>query len=667
MFRLARRKAPAEKPNRGRRAGPPLLADSGRFTVFILCVLAAFSAVGTKLWWLHVKAAPKLRAEAEAARRYSKWLSAERGRIVDSNGGVLATSREVWDIGVDPNDPSLEEERLEDIAERLAPLIHVSKRDVLAAFNRKFREDPDSTEKEEPSGAEGADTAPVVAEDERARQSKIRWIKLAEGVDLQTREAVAALRVKAVYSVRRFVREYPRGRLAAHLVGYVNKEGEAAMGIEKALDFFLKGEDGWIDSRWNARRQEMADRRIREVQPRDGLNVELTLDPIIQEGVEAELNQVAEEYKPLGAIAIVSEAKTGKLLALANWPSFDLNEFSDLTKSPLAAQRNRAVTDVYEPGSVFKIVSYCAGIQEGMFTPTSLIDCSLSSVQYHGKMMDLPADSHHMGVVDMRHAVWQSSNRAASQIGMKVAELRGERKLWEYITDFGFGSVSGLITGTEVPGLLAKPEKWGVSVTRIPMGHSVSVTAMQMHYGMSVVASKGVLFAPMLVGRIVARDGTVVMEPEPAVRKRNVISRATAETVIDMLRGVVSKEGTAKEAIIPGYDVAGKTGTTKKIIDGKYSSAHHVASFSGFFPASDPRVVITVIIDEPGGKGIAYGGVYSAPVFRRIAERVIRRLEIPPANPAEAAAALEKDRKRKGLPAPAVPVPAPGALLFDSF
>ena len=207
------------------------------------------------------------------------------------------------------------------------------------------------------------------------------------------------------------------------------------------------------------------------------------------------------------------------------------------------------------------------------------------------------------------------------------------------------------------------------------MGHAVNVTALQVHYAMGVLASRGDLMVPMLVNRIVTRDGErlgTVREFEPVVRKKGVISAETAATVTDMLRGVVSKEGTAKLAVIPGYDVAGKTGTTKKLVKNpttgklEYSNAHHVATFSGFFPASNPRIVITVSIDDPSGKGTAFGGLYSAPVFKDIAEKIIRLQEIPPSNPAEAAAALDKDRKKAGLP-PVAPARQPGALVLDPF
>ncbi len=683
MFGIGRKKQSV----RPRRSGPPpLLARSGRFALVVFAVSVSFCAVGARLYWLHVVDAPRLRAFADEKRRSFQRLSAQRGRILDSRGGVFATSREVWDVIVDPGSFNPEQEaRLGEIAESVAKLTGKSRLQVLDIFQRRFRDESTSGDDKpalEPSadeaGPAAADASPDGdrdAADEKNRR-QIRWAKLAEGVDLKTRDAVAALRVRAVRCDRRFEREYPRGRLASHLIGYVNKIGLPAMGIEKAFDFYLKGEDGWIDSRQNKKGQEMADRRIREISPSDGQSVELTLDAHIQQAAEQELDRIATEYAPLSATVIVSEAKSGRLLALANWPSFDLNEYNDRTKAPMESQRNRAVTDIYEPGSVFKIVSYSAALQEGLLTPDTMIDCSLGAAPYRGKVLSLPEDAHHLGRVDLRHAVWQSSNRGAAQIGMKVAEVKGEQRFWKYMSDFGFGSACGLVTGTEVPGILHKPEKWdGITITRLPMGHSVSVTPLQMHFGMSVIAAGGDLYAPMLVSRIVGSttrgaDGRevqeVVREFEPVVRQRGVISRTTSMTVADMLRGVCGKEGTAKLAAIPGYDVAGKTGTTQKIIGGKYSSSHHVASFAGFFPASDPRIVITVVVDEPHGKGTGYGGVYSAPAFRNIAEKCIKWLEIPPSNRAEYEEAQAKELKKSGQTS-APPARAQRGLVLDPF
>ena len=243
----------------------------------------------------------------------------------------------------------------------------------------------------------------------------------------------------------------------------------------------------------------------------------------------------------------------------------------------------------------------------------------------------MPADSHPIGVVNVSDIVRESSNRGTVQIGMLYAEKKGEDRFDKLVRSFGFGSVSNLVTGAEVPGLIINPEKWdGMTISRMPMGHSISVTALQIHYAMSTIAADGLLMQPQLVLRVEdSKTKETVVDYPPRARGR-VISPSTAKQVASLLRAVCSKTGTAPAADIPGYEVAGKTGTTQKLINGHYSSAHHVASFSGFFPVQDPRLAITVIIDEPKGDGIAYGGKFAAPIFATVAKNCIQWLDIKP-------------------------------------
>ena len=345
----------------------------------------------------------------------------------------------------------------------------------------------------------------------------------------------------------------------------------------------------------------------------------------------APLAAAAARYNPKSGIIIVSEPRTGRILGLANWPTYDLNRFFDPKAAPMDSQRNRAVSDVYEPGSVFKIVSISGALEERLITPNSVFDCGATTVPYRGRMVSLPADSHAIGAADIREIVRESSNRGTVQVGMQYAERLGEDKFFGLIKSFGFGANTGLITGAEVPGLLIPPKRWdGMTISRVPMGHSVSVTAMQMHFAMSVVAADGLLMQPQLVLRVEdPKTKAVVLNYAPRSRGR-AITAATAAQMGSLLRAVCGKGGTAPIADIPGYEVAGKTGTTQKIINGRYSSAHHVASFAGFFPVGDPKLAITVIIDEPQGEGVAYGGKISAPIFREVAEKCIRWLVLPP-------------------------------------
>jgi cell division protein FtsI/penicillin-binding protein 2 len=577
-----------------------------RFRSLAWVVSACFLVVVGRLVWLHWIDAPSLRAEALQRRYVFQEKACRRGEIRDAQDNLLAVSEDVWDIGVDPE--ALQKDDHKRAAE-VAAILRLPLLTVKAAFDPPPRVDDEGVER------------------------RVRWVVLARECDEPTMKKIQELKVKALRADLKYRRNYPKGQLAAHVVGYVNKEMVPSVGIEKALDGFLQGQKGWIESERDGHRREIASNRLREVAPVDGSTVVLTINSLVQNACEVALEKAANQYTPKSGIIIVSEPRTGRILGLANWPTFDLNKFFDPKLAPMDSQRNRAVSDIYEPGSVFKIVSISGALEEHLITPNSVYDCGLTSVPYKGRMVSLPADSHPLGAVDVRHIVRESSNRGTVQIGMLYAERFGEERFDKLIRSFGFGSNTGLLTGAESGGMLIPPSHWdGLTVSRVPMGHSVSVTAMQMHYAMSVVAADGLLMQPQLVLRIEDPKTKQVVLTYPPRSKGRAITSSTATSMATLLRAVCGKGGTAPIADIADYEVAGKTGTTQKIINGKYSSSHHVASFSGFFPVNDPKLAITVIIDEPHGEGVSYGGKVSAPIFREVALECIKWLNIPKAN-----------------------------------
>jgi len=575
-----------------------------RYRLLAWAVSLCFLAVTARLVWLHWVDAPRLRAEAQQARRVFQEIPCRRGEIRDAQDNLLAVSEDVWDIGVDPDSLAKGDH---DRAAEVAKILGLPFLKVRQAFETLTRTDDAGEEK------------------------TIRWTILAHEVDEATTKRIKALGIKAIRADLKYRRNYPKGQLAAHVLGYVNKDGVPAAGIESVMNPLLIGQKGWIESERDGRHREIASNRLREVAPVDGSTVVLTINSLIQRTCEDALAAAAARYTPKSGIIIVSEPRTGRILGLANWPTFDLNRFFDAKAAPMDSQRNRAVSDVYEPGSVFKIVSISGALEEHLITPNSVFDCAATSVPYRGRMVSLPADSHAIGSADIREIVRESSNRGTVQVGMQYAERMGEERFFSLIKSFGFGANTGLITGAEVPGLLIPPKRWdGMTISRMPMGHSVSVTAMQMHFAMSVIAADGLLMQPQLVLRVEdPKTKASVINYAPRSRGR-AITAATAAQTASLLRAVCGKGGTAPIADIPGYEVAGKTGTTQKIINGHYSSSHHVASFAGFFPVGDPKLAITVIIDEPHTEGIAYGGKISAPVFREVAEKCIRWLDLPP-------------------------------------
>ncbi len=565
-----------------------------RSRLFMAVMVAAFAVVFVRLYDLHVLRGDELALEAQNNRRSVIPLEGRRGNIVDRDGNLLAGVRSLIQVGVDPYlFTASHREKLPELAQILGlPLAEIE-----AAVDRRFRE--------------GSDGQPGRA---------IRWAPLAV-VNDEVYDQVRALGIRPVYGNRRYERFYPGGSLAAHLIGYVNREETAVMGVERALDFYLKGEQGWREAELDGRRREVVAFRAREVLPRDGYHVELTIDQNVQSIVEQALRKLAETYDPAGATIIISDPRTGDILALGNYPSFDPNHFN---RFPIENQRNRAVTDVYEPGSTFKIVPVAAGLEERLVRPETLIDCETEVVHYRGRNIRLPSDTSRLGTIPLTRVVSRSSNRGSAQIGMML----GEQRLYDYAHAFGFGQSTGWLLGGEVRGTLHSVRDWdGLMISRIPAGYAVSATPLQVHQSMAAIANEGVLMVPRIASRILDADGRTVLD-FPSAERGQVVSAITAERVAEMLRGVIGPDGTARRAEIEGYQVAGKTGTSRKIINGQYSNRHHVASFSGFFPASNPRVVITVMVDEPRLPGTGYGGLVAAPVFKEVGEQLIHHLGI---------------------------------------
>ncbi|HVU23507.1 MAG TPA: penicillin-binding protein 2, partial [Opitutus sp.] len=470
----------------------------------------------------------------------------------------------------------------------------------------------------------------------------IRWAKLCDNVSESTYDRIRALDIKGVYGNRVYRRAYPHNSLAAHIIGYVNKSGTAMDGIERYADFYLHGRDGWREGERDGRGHEIAQFRTREVPAADGYEVKLSIDLGVQHIVEEELQLIAQKFQPLKATVIVSDPRTGFILALANYPTFDLNEYNKVPREDLRAMRDIAITDQYEPGSCFKIVAASGGLNENLITPDTIFDCSFDKIEYRGRVRGLAPEDHHFADphhVPLTQVLSYSSNRGAAQIAM----LLGDQRFYDYARAFGFGQPTGFPLPGEIDGMMAPPEKWdGLTITRMPMGHSVAATPLQMHMAMGVIASGGLLLRPQIIREIRDTTGRVVYSYDTVV-KRRVVSERTARTMARMLMGVASDHGTAPTAAIPNYEVAGKTGTTQKIIDGRYSDRHHVASFVGFFPADLPpdrprtpgpdQVAISVIVDDadahaPGG--VAYGTSVAAPSFKHIGEQLIQYLDIKP-------------------------------------
>jgi len=633
-------------------------ATNPRQILLATIVLASFVGVGTRLVWLHVIDRDALLRYVSQARYKIDPLPGRRGDILDANGAKLATSRSLIILAVDPQSLRKEDESK---WPQLAALIGMKPSELARIFNTKTRPVASTSAQNIVRNAVSApksatfaynvtprdESAPIAASDSETENSDdedeapdaagnraIRFAKLSDSITESTFTSIKQLNIKGVIGQRVYRRAYPNNSIASHIIGYVDRTERPVTGIERYADFYLHGLNGWLESEKDGKREELAQFRTREVPAADGYSVKLSIDSVVQQIVDEELAAIAAKYEPEKATIIVSDPRTGFILALGNYPSFDLNTYNKLTKEEQGRMRNIAVSDMYEPGSVFKIVAVAGALNEGLVNAGSTFDCMSETIEYQGKTRKLPREDHNFDHrLTVAEIVAHSSNRGAAQLAMAM----GDDRFYGYARAFGFGQLTGFPNlGIESPGMLASPKKWdGLTITRMPMGHSIAATPLQMHQAMTVIASGGVMMRPSIIRQVLDSSGEVVYRFDRREGDR-VVSERTAQTVARMLQGVASKEGTAPEAAIKDYEVAGKTGTSQKIVNGRYSEREHVVSFVGFLPATQPRLVISVIVDGadkncPGG--IAYGSKVAAPSFKRVAEQLIRHLDIKPVEP----------------------------------
>ncbi len=574
---------------RKRASKASIFISRGRLAFMVTVLACAFCAVFGRLYYLHVVKSDQSIAVTDKVRNRLDIIEARRGSITDSRHNLLATSRPVIELGVDPELTDVNDPEVRGKIQTLAMILGEDFSEVLA----KCSPTPD----------------------------RKRWRKLAENMDEDVYKRIMDLKIKGVYGTRSYTRVYPSGALMSHVVGFVNKEFAPVMGVERQFEYYLRGQDGWIETERDGRRRELAQFRSREVSPTDGLNVELTIDLIIQEMAHREIAHIVEKYNPKSATIIVSDPATGYILAMASYPNFDPNEYNKYDQDAL---RNRAISDQYEPGSTFKIVAISAALNESLVGPEDVFDCNANTLTYKGRILRLPKEAHAMSNLTVREITKKSSNKGVAHLGV----LLGEKKLYDYASLYGFGRKTDLGLVGEIGGTLHKVKDWdGLTITRLPMGHAVAVTPLQIHCAMSTVANQGIYMQPQVVRRIYDSNGETVINYAPKAVRR-VISPKIATLMSEMLSEVVSETGTARRAMLDGFKVAGKTGTSQKIINGRYSTKDHVASFTGFFPAMRPRLAITVVVDSPKMNGVGYGGIVAAPSFKTIAEQAANYMGI---------------------------------------
>lgn len=421
-------------------------------------------------------------------------------------------------------------------------------------------------------------------------------------------------------------RLYPKGSLACHLLGFAGLDDQGLEGIELFYNQYIKGAPGWLLSTRDARGRNVLSEEYRFYPPSGGYDIILTIDESIQYIAERELEKVYEKQEARSATIIVMDPRTGEILALANQPPYDLNRFKDY---PSYIRRNRAITDLFEPGSALKIVTAAAALAENVVEYEDRFYCEKGSLRVLNHVIH---DIKKYEWLTFPEVIEKSSNIGTIKLGQRLGPL----KLYEYLRSFGLGSLTGIDLPGEVRGILRKPRKWsGLSMAALPIGQEISVTAIQLATAASAIANGGVLMRPWVVKTIVSKEGRIVKEFEPTSMRR-VISPEMAYRLTDILKRVILS-GTGTRAQIPGYEIAGKTGTAQKMDPRtrKYSQDKAVASFLGWVPADNPRILILVVVDEPKGlphegRMVHYGGLIAAPVFREVAQRTLRYLNVPP-------------------------------------
>ncbi|MDQ6911828.1 MAG: penicillin-binding protein 2 [Verrucomicrobiota bacterium] len=438
------------------------------------------------------------------------------------------------------------------------------------------------------------------------------------------REKIKAANLRGIYFEPDPTRAYPNGSMLCHVIGFTDFDHKGIQGVEKSMEDYLRGEDGYRYIERTPSGKEIMPYRGQERGARNGFEVALTIDLNLQNIVENEIDAAVREFRPQKAIIILMRPDTGEILAMANRPNFDLNRRNEAKPEEM---KNRAITDMMEPGSTFKIVTTSAALNERKVRIDSSVFCENGVFNYGGRPLH---DHHGYGELSVQDILVKSSNIGAA----KLALMLGEEKFYEYIRSFGFGERTGVELPGEIAGRVYPPRQWNkISITRMPMGHEVGVSSLQMITAMCAIANGGKLVTPRIVKSITTENGQIISESKPTIL-RQVISPQTAAQVGNALRGVVSDRGTAAGVSVPGFTLCGKTGTAQKVDpeNGGYESGKYLVSFSGYMPADRPAFVGLVVLDDAktATPEMNYGGKVAAPIFAHIAEKAARYLDLEP-------------------------------------
>lgn len=551
-----------------------------RLLVAAAALVLWVTAIEVRLVWLQVKEHDALVARADRQQMSTVDAPAKRGEIFDRNGRLLAYSVDADTIYAVPTEIS----------------------DAAAAARQLCEALDDCTPKVRDELA-----------DRLAQKRSFAFVRR-RATPLQAKR-VAALKLEGIGFRKESKRYYPNRELAAHLLGYVGVDNVGLGGLEATYDKTVRGREGKLLVQTDARRQVFS--RL-ERSPTAGGSIELTIDEHLQHIAEREVKAGVEAARADGGTAVIMDPHSGEILAMASYPTFNPNDYSD---APESARRNRAVQDLYEPGSTFKLVTASAALQEKVIRPDDIVDTLHGVIKFPGRK-PITDMGHDYGPLSFTDVIVKSSNVGAIQVGLRV----GAERMGLYVRRFGFGRPSSPDFPGESPGIVWDAAKLNDSaLASVSMGYQVGVTPLQMAAAASVVANGGTLYEPHVVRAIIKNGQRTIVEPKAV---RQAILPETAATVTEIMEKVVT-DGTGKAARLVSYNVAGKTGTADKLVNGRYSPYQQNVSFVGFVPSRAPALTIIVMVDSPRVGGDT-GGAIAAPIFKRIADGALRHLGITP-------------------------------------
>ena len=564
-------------------------------------------AIEARLVYLQVFEHADLMARAERQQMRTVSAPAKRGEILDRRGRVLAYSVDTDSIYAVPTE--------------------IENSQTAAAALCGALRDCAPTEQQALAGKFG-------------RQRAFAYVR--RQVTPDQAERVRALQLDGIGFMSESRRFYPNKQLGAHLLGYVGLDSDGLSGIEGTYDTLIKGRAGTVLVQTDAKRHAFS--RL-ERPPTAGARLELTVDQYLQHVAERELRAGVESAGAAGGAAVVMDPATGEILALASYPTFNPNAYREFLDDQ---RRNRAVQDLYEPGSTFKIVTASAALEEKLLTPETSVDTSPGRIRFGARVVD-EDKGHNYGLLSFTDVIVKSSNVGAIKVGLKV----GAERMSDYVRRFGFGRASSPDFRGESPGIVWAASKLTDSaLASVSMGYQVGVTPLQMAGAVSVVANGGELVQPRVV-RAVIRDGRRLLVPRKVLGR--VINAETAADLTSIMEGVVER-GTGTRAQVSGYAIAGKTGTAQKVVSGRYSNSDYNVSFVGFAPSRKPAFTIVVVVDSPHAVP-PYGGTVAAPIFKQIAEAALRYRGVPPTLNAPPPLLAERPREQ-----PDAPVTGPARL-----